>query len=302
VLVNGTSGTGKSTLAAQFCDATCRRGDRALYFAFEESEAEIVRNMASVGIDLRQWIDAGLLRFRCFRPSVLGLEAHLFEVQKQVIDFDPAVVIKDPVSDLLRIGTQTDVSAMLTRQVDFLKSRGVTTLFTSLTSGAEPGGPEQQLASLVDTWLLVKTLEGNGELNRVLYVLKARGMSHSNQIREFLLTDQGIELADVYVGAQGVLTGSARQAQEALEASDGKTLAQNLEQRRVNLERRREAVEAQTAALWREFEDEADSVGQMLNNGSVGAEDVAGQRAEQGRLRGADTAGPALEPVPNGAS
>jgi circadian clock protein KaiC len=288
VLVNGTSGTGKSTLAAQFCDATCSRGERVMYFAFEEAEAEIVRNMASVGIDLGRWVDAGLLEFRCFRPSLLGLEAHLFAMQKGVTDFEPAVVIMDPVSDLLRIGTEADVSALLTRQVDFLKARGVTALFTSLNSLGEPAKADQQMASLVDTWLLVKTLEGNGELNRVLYVLKARGMAHSNQIREFLLTDHGIELADVYVGPQGVLTGSARQAQEAQELSDGASRAHDLEQRQANLERRREAVEAQTTAMWRDFKDEADVVARLLSHGSTGVEDRAGQRAEQGRLRGAD--------------
>jgi circadian clock protein KaiC len=289
VLVNGTSGTGKSTLAAQFCDATCSRGERAMYFAFEEAQGEIVRNMASVGIDLGRWVDAGLLLFRCFRPSLLGLEAHLFGMQKSVIEFDPAVVVMDPVSDLLRIGTDSDVAALLTRQVDFLKTRGVTALFTSLNSMAEATLVDEQMASLVDTWLLVKTMEGNGELNRLLYVLKSRGMAHSNQIREFLLTSQGIELADVYVGPQGVLTGSARQAQEALETSDGASRLEELEQRRVSLERRRESVEAQTAALWREFEDEADVVGRLLSHGSIGVEDRAGQRAEQGRMRRADT-------------
>jgi circadian clock protein KaiC len=289
VLVSGTPGTGKSTLAAQFCDATCRRGERAMYFSFEESEAEIVRNMSSVGIDLGQWVDVGLLQFRCFRPSVLGLEAHLFAIQKAVSEFGPAVVVKDPVSDLLRIGTDADVSMMLTRQIDFLKAKGVTALFTSLNSHAEPGLADQQLASLVDTWLLVKTTEGNGEHNRVLYVLKSRGMAHSNQIREFLLTDHGIELADVYVGPQGVLTGSARQAQEAKERSDGTARLEDLEQRRVSLERRRQSVEAQTAALWRGFEDEAGIVERLLSDGSIGAEDRAGQRAAQGRLRQADT-------------
>jgi circadian clock protein KaiC len=281
-------GSGKSTLAAQFCDATCRRGERAMYFAFEESEAEIVRNMASVGIDLKQWVDAGLLQFRCFRPALLGLEAHLFAMQKFVSEFEPAVVVKDPISDILRMAPDAEVSALLTRQVDFLKAKGVTALLTSLNVGAEPVQAGQQIASLVDTWLLLKTLEGNGEHNRVLYVRKSRGMAHSNQIREFLLTGQGIELADVYVGPQGVLTGSARQAQEAKERSDGTARLEDLEQRRVNLERRRESVEAQTAALWREFEDEANAVGQLLSHGSTGVEDRAGQRAEQGRLRRAD--------------
>jgi circadian clock protein KaiC len=288
VLVSGTAGTGKSTLAAQFCDATCSRGERAMYFAFAESEAEIVRNMSSVGIDLRQWVDAGLLQFRCFRPSLLGLEAHLFAMQKFVGEFDPAVVVMDPISDLLRTGTGADVAAMLTRQVDFLKAKNVTALLTSLHSDAEPAQAEQQITSLVDTWLVVKTMEGNGEHNRVLCVLKSRGVAHSNQIREFLLTAQGIELADVYVGPQGVLTGSARQAQEAKERSDGTARLEDLEQRRVNLERRRESVEAQTAALWREFADEADVVERLLSHGSTGVEDRAGQRVKQGRLRRAD--------------
>ncbi len=303
VLVSGTAGTGKSTLAAQFCDATCRGGERAMYFAFEESAAEILRNMASVGIDLKQWVDAGLLRFQCFRPSLLGLEAHLFAMQKFVTEFDPAVVVKDPVSDLLRVGTGADVGAMLTRQVDFLKVRGVTALFTSLNSDADPTQADQQIASLVDTWLRVKTMEGNGELNRVLYILKSRGMAHSNQIREFLLTDQGIELTDVYVGPQGVLTGSARQAQEAQERSDATTRQEDLEQRRVNLETRRESVEAHTAALWREFEDEAGSVERLLSHGSTGVEDRAGQRAEQSRLRRADTDKPPyITPTESGTS
>jgi circadian clock protein KaiC len=288
ILVSGTAGTGKSTLAAQFCDATCSRGERAMYFAFEESEAEIVRNMTSVGMDLKKWVDAGLLQFRCFRPSLLGLEAHLFAVQKFVTEFDPAVVIMDPISDLVRLGTGADVSALLTRQVDFLKGKGVTALFSSLFSVGPPTQAELQMTSLVDTWLLVKTMEGNGEHNRVLYVLKSRGMAHSNQIREFLLTGQGIELADVYVGPQGVLTGSARQAQEAKELTDGTARSEELEQRRINLERRRQSVEAQTATLWREFEDEADIVGRLLSHGSTGNEDRAEQRAEQGRLRRAD--------------
>jgi circadian clock protein KaiC len=269
ILVSGTAGTGKSTLAAQFCDATCRRGDRALYFSFEESESEIIRNMSSVGIDLARWVEVGLLKFRCFRPSLLGLEAHLFAIQKAVLDFDPAVVVKDPVSDLLRIGSGADVSAMLTRQVDFLKSMGVTALFTSLDSKVDRGGGDQPMASLVDTWLLLKTIEGNGEHNRVLRVLKSRGTAHSNQIRELLFTSDGIELADVYVGPRGVLTGSARSAQEAKELANGTARRVDLDQRRVNLERRREAVEAQAAALWRDFEDEADIVGRLLSDGST---------------------------------
>ena len=288
VLVSGTPGTGKSTLAAQLCAETCGNGDRALYFAFEESEEEIIRNMSSVGIDLNRWVAAGLLQIHCSRPSLLGLEAHLFTMQRVVGEFDPAVVVMDPVSDLLRTGTAADVAAMLTRQIDFLKARGVTSMLTSLHTDGITAQADVQVASLVDTWLLVRTMEGNGEHNRVLYVLKARGMANSNQIREFLITGQGIELADVYVGEQGVLTGSARQAQEAKERSAGMARQEDLEQRGVELERRRESVEAEVAALWRDFKAEADIVGRLVSTGSVGVEDRAGQRAAQGRLRQAD--------------
>ncbi|MCO8129055.1 circadian clock protein KaiC [Acidimicrobiia bacterium EGI L10123] len=288
VLISGTAGTGKSTIAAQLCDATCESGGRAMYFAFEESQAEIVRNMSSVGIDLQKWVDSGLLQFRCSRPSILGLEAHLLAMQTMVEDFDPAVVVMDPVSDFLRVGTAAEVAAMLMRQVDFLKGRGVTAMFTSLNAENEPARADQQLASLVDAWLHVQSTEGNGEHNRLLYILKSRGMAHSNQIREFLLTSHGIELVDVYVGPQGVLTGSARQAREAKERADGETWLEDLEQQRLLLERRREAVASQTAALWREFEDEADVVERLLKHGSIGTEDRADQRVEQGRMRQAD--------------
>jgi len=288
ILVSGTAGTGKSTIAAQFCEAACARGERALYFGFEESENEIIRNMASVGIDLARGRDAGLLRFECARPSHFGLESHLVGMQRAVVASDPTVVVMDPVSDLLRIGSESEVSSMLTRQIDFLKGRGVTVLFTKLDAGGGSSIDDQRVASLVDTWLSLKVMEGDGEHNRLLYVLKARGMAHSNQIREFLLTSAGIELADVYVGPQGVLTGSARQAQEARELSEAAERREALDQRRVSLERRREVVQAQTAALWRDFEEEADTVRRLLSHGSDAVEDRAGQRAEQGRMRRAD--------------
>jgi circadian clock protein KaiC len=287
VLVSGPAGTGKSTLAAHFCDAACTNGQRAIYFAFEESQDQIVRNMASVGLDLARWIKEGLLLFRCVRPSLLGLEGHLSAIQGLVDDFDPAVVVLDPISDLVGVGTGLDVSAMLTRQVDFLKGRGVTAMFTSL--GPEGGSDAvNQIASLIDTWLLVRTLEGNGEHNRILSVVKSRGMANSNQLREFLITDRGVELADVYVGAQGVLTGSARSAQEAKESSDAAHRQEDLEQRRANLERLRQSVEAQVSVLRQNFDDEADSVKRMLTRGATGREEGAEQRLEQGRLRSSD--------------
>jgi circadian clock protein KaiC len=299
VLVSGTAGTGKSTLAAQFCDAACARGERAIYFAFEESQEQIVRNMGSVGLHLQRWVDDGLLLFRCVRPSQLGLEAHLLTLQNLVDDFDPAVVVLDPVSDMVGEGRNRDaaVTSMLTRQVDYLKGKGITALFTSLASDGQLEPAEQMIASLIDTVLLVRTLEGNGEHNRVLSVLKSRGMAHSNQVREFLLTDRGIELADVYVGPQGVLTGSARSAQEAQEQSDALGRVEDLQQRRDDLERERQSVEARVAALWRTFRDESDAVDQLLSRGAIGQEEGAEQRLEQGRLRSIDLLGRAESPV-----
>ncbi len=299
VLVSGTAGTGKSTLAAQFCDAACARGERAIYFAFEESEDQIIRNMGSVGMDLGRWVQLGLLRFRCVRPSLLGLEAHLVTMQALVDEFNPAVVVVDPISDL--VGSGHDVSAMLIRQVDFLKANDVTALFTTLASDGQLEHSEQMIASLIDTCLLLRTMDGNGEHNRVVSVLKSRGMAHSNQVREFLLTDRGIELADVYVGPQGVLTGSARSAQEAKERIDVEERQEDLQQRRANLDRRREAVQAEVAGLWREFATETDAVNRLLSRGTSGRDEKEEQRLEQGRLRSSDAllSEPEPEPAPD---
>jgi circadian clock protein KaiC len=198
VLISGTAGTGKSTIAAQFCAAACGRGERALYFAFEESESQIIRNMASVGIDLQHWVDAGQLHFRCVRPSLLGLEAHLASMQDLVSEFGPDVVVMDPISDLLHSGDGDEVFEMLTREVDYLKSSGVTALFTSLNVIRDSENNEQQIGSLIDTWVMTKLEEADGARHRVIYVLKSRGMAHSHEIREFALSHEGLEVTDVY--------------------------------------------------------------------------------------------------------
>jgi circadian clock protein KaiC len=294
VLVSGTAGTGKSTLAAQFCDAACARGERTVYFAFEESQDQIIRNMSSVGISLAPWVKQGLLQFRCVRPSLLGPEAHLAAMQSLVDEFVPKVVVIDPISDLMGVRSARDVTTMVTREVDFLKVKGVTALFTSAGPEGELDPRSHLIASLIDTWLNLRMMEGNGEHNRVLSVLKSRGMANSNQLREFLITNRGIELADVYVGPQGVLTGSARSAQEAKERTDGVARQQDLEQRRANLERQRQSVEAQVAVLWREFESEEEAVVRLLSQGTTGREEGVEQRLEQGRLRGRDPLGPSV--------
>lgn len=288
VLISGTAGTGKSTIVAQFCAAACARGERALFVAFEESAPQIIRNMASAGIDLGSWERAGLLKFHCVRPSVLGLEGHLSAIQTLVEGFGPSVVAMDPISDLVGAGRGDEVSEMMTREIDYLKGQGITALFTGRNSGGDLDDTDQQIASLIDTWFLIKAIEGNGERNRTLYILKSRGMAHSNQVREFLITSQGIELADVYVGDERVLTGSARAAQEADERLRVIARGLDLEQRKLDLERRRQSVEAQMAILWREFEAEADGVARQLLLGSNAGEERADARLEQGRLRSAD--------------
>ncbi len=255
VLVSGTAGTGKSSLAAHFVDAACRRGERVIYFAFEESANQIMRNMRSIGIDLLPWVKKGLLQFQANRPTFYGLEMHLAIMHKAINVFKPQVVVVDPLNSFVIGGNEMDVKAMLMRLVDFLKMNQVTGFFTSLTSGGDVlEKTDVSISSLIDTWLLLRDIELGGERNRGMYILKSRGMAHSNQIREFLLTDHGVELRDVYVGSGGVLTGSARLAQEAQEQSALMIRKQEVERRQLELERKRQAMEAQIAAMRAEFD------------------------------------------------
>ncbi|HYP46404.1 MAG TPA: circadian clock protein KaiC [Propionibacteriaceae bacterium] len=196
VLVSGTAGTGKSTLAAQFCDAACAGGERALLFAFEESQNQILRNMASVGMDLQRWVDEGLLMLVCVRPSLLGLEAHLATMQEAVEEFDPAVMVMDPISDLMSAGASRDVSAMLTRQIDFLKVRGVTSMYISLNAEVGAESTQSPITSLIDVWVQMRTSETNGERSLALAVLKARGTAHSRHIRKLVITERGPQPAE----------------------------------------------------------------------------------------------------------
>ena len=261
ILVSGTAGTGKSSLLAHASAASCERGERVLYFALEESESQICRNMRSIGLDLKQHVDAGLLRFHATRPALHGLEMHLATMHKLVRTFQPRLVIVDPISGLVESGTRGEAAAMLMRLVDFLKSSGITAVFSNLTSGADATeATDLGLSSIVDTWILLRDIELAGERNRGLYVLKSRGMAHSNQIREFLLTGHGIDLLDVYVGPEGVLTGSMRVAQEAREQAAALARQRETEFKSRERERKRKVIEAQIAALQQELavnEDEA---------------------------------------------
>lgn len=218
ILVSGTAGTGKSTIGAHFIEAACRRGERALFFAFEESQDQIIRNLRSVGIDLEKFVKKGLLMFHNARPSTWGLEVHLAMIHKAIVEFAPSVVVVDPITNFLTVGDAVETKSMLTRLIDFLKSRQITAMFVSLIAGGlDLEYSEDDVSSLMDAWLVVKNIESHGERNRAFYILKARGIAHSNQVREFLLTDQGIQLVDPCIGADGVLMGSARSSHLARE-------------------------------------------------------------------------------------
>ncbi len=217
VLVSGDAGTGKSSIAASFVDAGCRRGERCLLFAYEESPDQIIRNMESIGIDLARWVKRGLLEIHASRPTLFGLEQHLVVMHDSVRDFKPTIVAVDPVSNLMLNADEHDIKPALMRLIDFLKQEQITTLFTSLTTHGLESSVESGIgvSSLMDTWILLRNVEADAERNRLLFLLKSRGMAHSNRVREFILSDNGVSLVNVYVGLHGVLTGSARRAEQA---------------------------------------------------------------------------------------
>lgn len=289
VLLSGTAGTGKTSLASYFARACCERGERCLYLAFEESESQLVRNMRSISLDLRSWIKKGVLRVHPSRPSAFGLETHLAVLHKLVQEFDPHLVIVDPITNFLRAGTHLEAEAMLTRVIDFLKSRQATALFTTLTRGGK--NLEQShigISSLIDAWILLRDIELGGERNRGIFVLKARGMAHSNQIREFLLTSHGIVLKDVYVGPEGVLTGSMRLAQEARDKASEEIRSQEIENRQRDLDHKRAMMESQIAAQRAQFEAEEREVIALMAQERQALEEQRRDREAMGRSRKMD--------------
>jgi circadian clock protein KaiC len=289
VLVSGTAGTGKTSVAAHFVQAACERGERCLYLAFEESPDQIIRNMRSIGLDLEPWVRKGVLRFHATRASLYGLELHLATVHRVVGQYDPRVVVIDPINNLIRVGDRRDVTAMLTRLIDFLKGRGITAVLTSMTAPDEAlETTDADISSLVDTWLLLRHIELEGERNRALYVLKSRGMAHSNQVREFLLTDRGVELVDVYLGAEGVLTGSARQAQEDRERAGARQRQQEIEGQRRRLAQKRDALEARILALRKDFEAEEEEANRIIASEKAREDVIRSNRHRMAASRQAD--------------
>ncbi|HSB32878.1 MAG TPA: circadian clock protein KaiC [Nitrospirota bacterium] len=256
VLVSGTAGTGKSSMAAHFADAACIRRERCLYLAFEESENQIIRNMRSIGIDLEPHVKNGLLRFHASRPSMYGLETHLATIHKLIDDFKPRSVIFDPITNLIAVASVTDVKAMMTRLIDYLKLKKITSFYTNLSHQSGLEQTDVGISSLMDTWISLRDIEQTGERNRGLYLLKSRGMAHSNQIREFLITNKGVDLIDVYLGAGAVFTGSARAAQEAHEKAEAVLRREEIQRKKRQLEQKRRVMEAQIAALHSQYESE----------------------------------------------
>ncbi|MES2938701.1 MAG: circadian clock protein KaiC [Pseudomonadota bacterium] len=277
VLVSGAPGTGKSSVAASFVDAACSRGERALLFAYEESESQLLRNMRSIGLDLAPWVKKGLLQIHASRPTLHGLEQHLVAMYDLVRRFKPSVVVVDPISNLSNQHDDTGLKLTLMRLIDFLKQEDVTAMFTSLTADAAAAvaASEVGVSSLMDSWLLLTNLAYNGERTRTLQVLKSRGMHHSNQVREFVFSDHGVDLIDIYLSGDRVLTGTARIAQEAQELAASQLRGSDHERRLRDLANRRRALDAQIAALNAEAEERAGDIRSAIAREKFEAESIA---------------------------
>ncbi len=278
ILVSGTAGTGKSSIAANYIDAACRRGEKCIYFAFEESSDQIIRNMGSIGLNMGQWVKKGLLKFHISRPCWYGLETHLVMMEEDIKKFEPQSVVIDPITDFTAVGGGNEVKSMLTRMNDLLKSRGITTIYTDLLRGDLLNEkPEMFISSLIDTWILVRNIEYNGERNRGLTVLKSRGMAHSNQVREFVMSDKGIELLDPYIGPAGVFMGSAKLAQEIKDKSELSDAKQDLAHKKRALNEKHKELEARIATLKAQYKAEENdlekSIEQVQQNISVKSKD-----------------------------
>ncbi|MFH0823055.1 MAG: circadian clock protein KaiC [Pseudomonadota bacterium] len=289
ILVSGTAGTGKTSLAVHLVNAACSRGERCLYLASEESAHQIVRNAKSIGINLEPWVKKGLLHFNVARPTYFGIEMHLVTVHKLTKEFRPTIAVFDPITGLTNVGTLDEVKSMLMRLIDMMKNGYITTLCTSLTHGShdlEQTGVA--VTSLMDTWLLVRDIEYNGERTRGLYVLKSRGMAHSNQIREFLITDKGIDLTDVYVGQGMVLTGVARKVQEMKEEAAAAVCREELERVKREMERRRLLMEAKINEIRVEYESAEEELLTALKEQEIKGKVLAADRSVLAGMRKSD--------------
>jgi circadian clock protein KaiC len=285
ILVSGSAGCGKSILAAHLANATCERGERCMLFAFEESPSQIVRNMRSVGLDLQKWQDKGLLQLRATRPSLYGLEMHLVAMHKAISEFKPNAVILDPISSFMSAGTAHQIKAMLVRLFDWLKTQQITGLVTCLTTPATREETDIGISSLIDTWIEVRDLEVAGERNRAIYLLKSRGMSHSNQVRELIISNTGVALADVFSSVDGVLIGSAKLAETRRRAREERESAAEMARSERLLELKRETLEAHIASLRAEYAAEEEEVQRRLRSARDSAEAARTDRETLSQIR-----------------
>jgi len=290
ILISGTAGTGKTSFAAEFGRAACERRKRCMYFAFEESPDQIIRNMRSVGIELQPYIDAGLMQINASRPMAYGLEMHLIMMRRLIDKFEPSMVIIDPISNLTNVGTQTDVKFTLTKLIDYLKLKNITAVCTSLVEHESLEGLNAQgISSLIDTWINLRFFENDNERNRGVSVIKSRGMAHSNQIREYLLTDHGVEIQNVYLGPSGgLLMGSSRAAQEAKEMAEAVAKSQNTARKKRELESKLKALDAQITALSSEFEMQKEELNKLTSDDELRSKIIAKDKSEIARIRKAD--------------
>ncbi len=286
ILVSGVAGSGKSSLAASFVNATCTAGERAVYFSFEESADQAVRNMASIGIDMRAWLDSGNLRYIAARPTFYSLEMHLAVMLREIVRFDPSLVVLDPISAFMESGDRREVQAMLLRMVDYLKSRGTTAVFTHLMHSQDGNvATDAGLSSLMDAWILLLNREVSGEFNRELYLLKARGVSHSNQVREFVMSSDGIKLMRPHLGENGALTGSARKYAEAeARRQEGQRLAR-LAAAQDQIDQRRRRTQSEIAALQADLEAEETSLRRLIAEEEAFQRQTSEDRNEMERSR-----------------
>ncbi len=286
ILLSGSAGAGKTSIAASLAVATCLAGQRCLYFAYEESVSQLTRNMHSIGLDLQPHLDSGLLRVISARPYLYGLEMHLVQIHKLVTEFDPAVVIVDPVTNLSSTGSLVEMRSMMTRLIDFLKNGGITGCFTALTEGkrlSEDG--EGGVSSLIDTWIVVRAVEVGGERNRLLTIVKSRGMAHSNQTSEFVLTKKGLHLLDTSIGAAGVLTGSARLADELNQAQMRQQRSHEISVRKAAIDRKRQSLEAQLLALKADCDAEALKVEELTQQEAIDERRLVAHNEQLARSR-----------------
>jgi circadian clock protein KaiC len=286
VLISGTAGTGKSSFAAIYVDAACRRGEKCLYFAFEETQDQIIHNMGSIGLDLRQWVEKGLLKFHVTRPSLYGLEMHLVMMEDEIKKYEPKNVVIDPITDLSAVGGGREVKSMITRLNDLMKSNGVTILYTDLIRGdLAPEHPAMYISSLIDTWMLLRNFEYNGERNRGLTILKSRGMPHSNQIKEFVISSEGIELIQPYIGPSGVLMGSAKASREAKDNLEVLDARRNVEHLHSKLEEKQKEMDARVAALKAQYKAEENELKRSLEQKKQDIEIMMKEREAMSRAR-----------------